>query len=340
MAEDRARTAALAAAQSGVVSAAQFRASGLGDSGIAHRVRVRRLFRVRRGVYALSPYVDVWGQRWAALLAVDPVGALGAVLSHRSAAEAHGITAATGSLVEVTVSGDSRRVAAGVRVHRARSLRRSDTTLVRGLPVTSTPRTVLDLAGTEGDDAVRRVIREAEYLGRLPAGAMRAAIRDRGGHPGVARIRRVDPATHEADLMQTPLEDELAALVRCLPLPPPVAQMSIATSTGARYRPDFAWPRWRLIAEADGRAAHVRALSLESDRARDADLAADGWLTLRFTRTQVLTDASAVEDRLLRTAFVRGWIPGREARRGPPAVGRRRTALVGAVPDAEPLRQR
>lgn len=328
----------MAAAQSGIVSAVQLRANGLGDSGIAHRVRARRLFRVRRGVYALSPYVDVWGQRWAALLAVDPAGALGAVVSHRSAAEVHGTVTAPGPLFEVTVPGDSRRTVAGVRTHRARSLRPDDTTTVRGLPVTSMPRTVLDLAGMQDDDAVRRVIREAEYLGRLPAGAMSAAIRDRGGHPGVARVRRVDPATREAALLQTPLEDELAALIRRLPLPAPVAQMSIATSTGARYRPDFAWPQWRLIAEADGRAAHVRATSLELDRARDADLAADGWLTLRFTRTQVLTDAPAVEDRLLRTACVRGWVPGRDVGRGRPVVRRsRRATSRHAAPDAEPL---
>jgi very-short-patch-repair endonuclease len=91
-----------------------------------------------------------------------------------------------------------------------------------------------------------------------------------------------------------------------------VTQLPIVTTTGSRYRPDFAWPQWRLIAEADGRAAHVRASRLDADRARDADLAGEGWLTLRFTRIQVLAEAAIVEDRLLRTAFARGWVPGRD----------------------------
>jgi very-short-patch-repair endonuclease len=312
MGEDRTRTVAVAAAQGGVISAAQLRASGLSDGGIAHRVRARRLFRVRRGVYSLSPYVDVWGRRWAAVLQVDPLGAQGAMLSHRSAGEVHGIATPRGGRIDVTIPGVGGRTVAGLRLHRARSLRPGDVVTVRGLRVTSVPRTVLDLAGTENDDVVRRLIREGEFQGLLPVGAMTAAATDRGGHPGVGRVRRVDPATHEAALPQTPLEDALAALIRRLPLPSPTAQLPIITAAGTRYRADFAWPQWRLIAEADGRAAHARASRLDEDHARDADLSADGWLTMRFTRVQVFEDAQTAGDRIVRTAFSRGWVPGRE----------------------------
>jgi hypothetical protein len=309
---DNARIAALAVRQGGVVSAAQLKDCGLSGSGIAYRVSTHRLFAVRRGVYALAPIVDAQGRRWAAILAVDPARA---VLSHWSAAELHGFSATPRGGFDVTLPGTGGRRVCGLRMHRARSLRDDDVVVVQGLPVTSPSRTILDLAARADDATVRRLIREAEFVGCLKTGALMSAVRGRGGHAGVARVRRVDPATREADLAQTPLEDDLAALLARLPLPPPVAQYPVTTSFGERYRVDFAWPQWRLAVEADGRSAHARSSAWESDRARDADLSADGWLTMRFTRLQVLGESSRVGDRVIRTALRRGWVPTAAPRR-------------------------
>lgn len=47
------------------------------------------------------------------------------------------------------------------------------------------------------------------------------------------------------------------------------------------------WPRARLIAELDGRAAHSTPTRFESDRERDRKLAVAGWRVIRITWTQI-----------------------------------------------------
>src|SRR5919199_516964 len=92
--------ATLAARQYGVVTRAQLRAIGLGDSAIGHRAAVGRLHRVHRGVYAvghrLLPPRGAW---MAATLACGE----GAVLSHGAAAALWQIRASDAGVVDVTV---------------------------------------------------------------------------------------------------------------------------------------------------------------------------------------------------------------------------------------------
>lgn len=301
--DDR-RLATIALRQGGLVTTTQLQSCGLSRSGVRHRVAAGRLFRVRRGVYALSPVAGAWSTYWAALLAAGP----DAAVSHWSAAAVHGFASVPSGPVQVTVPAAGGRALPGLRIHHARSLRPADIVVVRGLRVTSAERTVLDIAGGASDQAARRVIREAEFTGALRPGRLSAAVEGRGGHPGVGRIRRVDPHTVEAALRQTPLEDELEALIRTTSLPEPERQLGVAGVFGGMFRADFAWPRFRLIAEADGRDAHARASGMESDRRRDADLAATGWMTMRFTRTQVLGTPDDVRRQLTAAASCRGWV--------------------------------
>ena len=50
---------------------------------------------------------------------------------------------------------------------------------------------------------------------------------------------------------------------------------------------DFAWPRQRLVVEADSYSWHRSPTALDDDRQRDVTLALAGWRTLRFTHAQV-----------------------------------------------------
>lgn len=280
----------------------QLNACGLSSAGIAGRVSRARLFRVLHAVYSPSPCVDEWGLRWAAILATDPERA---VLSHWSAGEVHRMVASRTMPLHVTVPGSGRRGAAGLVVHRSRGLPPSDVQIVRGLRVTSPERTVLDVAARSDDDVVRRMIREGEFQGVLRSGVLRDTFAGRTGHPGLARVRRVDPATVESALGQTPLEDELEPILVSLGIPGLVRQLGVRGASGARYRGDFAYPEVRLLVEADGRAGHERAAAFETDRARDGDLGAVGWQTLRFTRIQVRTAPGTVRDVVRDTVRVR-----------------------------------
>lgn len=303
--DDR-RVAELARRQAGVVSSAQLRACGLGTSGVRHRARSSRLFRIRRSAYSLSPRWDFRAELWAALLVTQPdAGAI----SHWSAAAVHGMAKSYAPPVHLTLPGTGGRSLAGVVVHRARKLAPEDVMDVDGLRVTTPARTVLDIAGRADDEAVRRLIREGEYLRLLPAGAMLGIADAHPRHPGAACVRRANPSTAVADLGQTPLEDELQALLLTLPLPPPDGQVALRGASGRPYRVDFGWRAFRLAAEADGRSAHERLSSVDSDRFRDNDLAAIGWQTLRFTRARIVADRAETSRQVIATAMRRGWSP-------------------------------
>lgn len=300
---DEERIAEIAGRQCGVVSVAQFRACGLSASGARHRADAHRLFRVRRGVYSLGPVVDPRARLWAALLVTGPAGAS---VSHWSAAWMHGMVGRCRAPIHITVPGNGGRSLSGVRVHRARSLSDADTVQVDGLRVTTPARTVLDIAARAPDHDVLRLIREGEYLGLLPTGALLAVVSTHPRHPGAARIRRVDPVTATAALRQTPLEDELEALIATLPVPTPQRQLPVRGASGAWYRLDFGWPDFRLATEADGRSAHERSASLDSDRFRDNDLAAVGWQTLRFTHLQIARGRFDTGRQIVATVMRRG----------------------------------
>ena len=80
--------AALAERQHGVLSLPQLRRFGLGTSGARERVRTGRLHRVHQGVYAVGHRALMDEGHWlAGVLAGGP----GAVLSHETAAYAHGL---------------------------------------------------------------------------------------------------------------------------------------------------------------------------------------------------------------------------------------------------------
>ena len=50
---------------------------------------------------------------------------------------------------------------------------------------------------------------------------------------------------------------------------------------------DFLWALARVIVEVDGRRYHDSGPSFERDRRRDARLAADGYVALRFTWREI-----------------------------------------------------
>src|SRR5690349_5849655 len=79
---------ALVRRQHGVIARRQLLARGVSADAIRHRVATGRLYRLRRGVYAVGRRdVTRHGELMAAVLACGQ----GAVLSHRSAAELWGI---------------------------------------------------------------------------------------------------------------------------------------------------------------------------------------------------------------------------------------------------------
>ncbi len=68
---------------------------------------------------------------------------------------------------------------------------------------------------------------------------------------------------------------------------------------------DFAFPASKVIVEVDGWDVHGTRGSFEADRARDAELAAQGWPVLRFTWLMVTRQPARVAARLAEVLAMR-----------------------------------
>jgi predicted transcriptional regulator of viral defense system len=131
--------------QHDVISRAQGKQSGLSGNAMDGRLRTGHWQRVHRGVYAVvTGHIGREAQLRAALLRAGE----GAVLSHYTAAELHGLTDQPGESIHITVP--QRRCPArhkkipGVVIHRSDLILRTEQP-ARTLPVTRVAETVIDL---------------------------------------------------------------------------------------------------------------------------------------------------------------------------------------------------
>ncbi|HXE44237.1 MAG TPA: type IV toxin-antitoxin system AbiEi family antitoxin domain-containing protein [Conexibacter sp.] len=271
----------LAARQHGVVSRRQLLDAGFTARMVHRGLRSGRLLRLHPGVYAVGHAQLRREGRWlAAVLAAGP----GAALSHRSAAALHGIREGEGA-IDVTTT--RRAAVRGVVVHRATRLDAHDVTTRSGVPVTTLPRTLVDLAGTLTPEQLGKLLREADRAGRLGA-AVVGDLRGRidGRRAAGAEALHAALAEHErlaTSLTLSELEDRFLALLDEAKLLRPRTNHPVA---GLKL--DAAWPRERLAVELDGWAYHHDRAAFQADRARDARLTAAGWRVVRFTHADVI----------------------------------------------------
>jgi hypothetical protein len=259
----------LARRQHGVVARRQLLGLGLKEDQIIRRLRLGRLIRLDAGVYAVGHAALTKRGRWmAAVLSCGPE----AVLSHHSATALWGIGGGR-ELIHVTAPrrGQSR---GAIRRHFAR-LPNDERTTLDGIPVTTPPRTVLDLAATGDVHAVEIALRNIEFH-RLRDRLSVPALLDRyPGHRGTGTIRSA-LARQSADpggRTRSPLEDLFLPFLDRFDLPRPRLNFPIRLSD-KRYEVDCFWPAQRVVVELDGFAAHGTRRAFRDDRRRDRRLIA------------------------------------------------------------------
>jgi hypothetical protein len=252
--------ARVAGRQHGVVSVAQLRAAGLGDTAIHKRVRAGRLHRIHRGVYAVGHRgLSFDGRSMAAVLAYGD----GATLSHRSAATLWRLLPAIDGPIDVSLpSRTGRRRRDGIRVHRRSSF---GATRRLGIPVTTPAQTIADLRAVLVRADLRRAIRQAEVLGL--ATGFEAAVEG----------------------TRSELERRFLRLCQRAGLPPPEVNVRIDTLTV-----DFLWREQGLVVETDGYRYHRGRQAFEDDRGRDLELRARGYEVLRLSYRQVVDQPERV----------------------------------------------
>ncbi len=283
--------ARLAYRQHGVVALRQLVEAGLSGSGVRDRVARGRLHRLHRGVYAVGhARVTRTGRFLAAALACGP----DAVVSHRCAGWLLDLRTRLSVGVDVTAPRAAGRRRPGIRVHSGATLTAADVTVVDGVPCTSVPRALLDIAETATTREVERLLDRAEQLRMLDMRAVDDVLARAGGRRGAASLRAV-LAGHRAGstLTRNDLEEAFLEICRGAGHPPDGVNVWIAYPDGSGAEADFLWRSARLIAEVDGRDVHATRHAFEHDRRRDQRLMMLGWRVARFTRRQVLEEPAA-----------------------------------------------
>lgn len=271
--------ARLAADQGGVVAHGQLLGVGVSAESIKHRVEIGRLVGLHRGVYAVGhALLGPTGRWWAAVLALGG----GAFVSHGSAAHAFGMRASASGVVHVTVRGrNGRRQRAGIRVHRPRELPGDEVTSLRGLPITTPARTLLDLAAI-GVRNLDTVLDRAEHQRLLDFAELHALLERYPRRPGT-RCLKAQLARYRGPVdVRSELERLVYKLCDARGLPLPHVNGVIEGSVR-----DFFWPGCRLVVEADSYGWHRSPGALNADRARDVELTLAGYRVSRFTWEQV-----------------------------------------------------
>jgi very-short-patch-repair endonuclease len=199
----------------------------------------------------------------------------GAVLSHRSAAALWGIRHTASARIEVT---------APRKLHRRKHLLPhcavlppDERTTLKGIPVTTAPRTLLDLAAVIPPNQLDRALNEAEVQ-RLEG--PQEMLARHAGQRGTATLRTL--LLNARRSLRSPLEHEFLDFIRAHGLPEPETNTLIEG-----YEVDAVWRDQRLIVELDGYATHGTRAAFERDRERDRNLTAKGWRTMRVTRRQM-----------------------------------------------------
>ena len=286
------RIARIASRSHGVVTRAELLAAGITAAEIKRRGRKGGLIRVHRGVYRVGHTAPSLEARYiAAVKACGP----GSVLAGRAAAHLLGLLRRPPSLPEVA-TGTERRIP-GLITHRVRRIEPTDATRWRGIPVTTVPRTIVDLAPVLPEDVLARAFHEAAVRHRTRVDQVERVLARRHNWPGAGKLRRV--LWGEAPVTLSRLEARFLARLEAAALPQP----EVNRRTEGRYV-DCRWPAHRLTVELDGYRYHQTRHAWEQDREREREARARGdefrrftWLDVTESPGPMLADLNRLLDR-------------------------------------------
>jgi predicted transcriptional regulator of viral defense system len=164
--------------QAGYFTAAQARAAGYSQRQLTYYVKTHRFDRMRPGIYRLTHHpASAHEDLFLAWLQVGPQ----AVISHESALALYELSDVLPTAVHLTISPQTSRRHGVLRLH-TNHLSANETTWFGGLPVTTVPRTILDVAASGlAEEFVIQAVQQALQRGLVLADSLRAAAERRGG---------------------------------------------------------------------------------------------------------------------------------------------------------------
>jgi hypothetical protein len=292
-----------------VVTYAELLRGGLSRARVNSLVRTGDLLSLDYGVYITKAVAAQLRQlsggellmRGAAALATSGAGA---VISHHTAAQLHGLdllSCPLGVAVTRPPGQGSRSGKTGLRVHSAR-LPASHVGSRVAIPLTTVARTVIDLARsldfTDGvvvaDSALHKRLttktRLHEVLAELP--------RSRGA------LRAADVVEFADCRAESVLESIARAAFRENGLPPPELQVELGGGEFAA-RVDFYWREFRTVVEVDGAMKYDDRSAAMRQLQRDSNLRRAGYEVEHFGWREITETPEQVAE-TIRIAFRRG----------------------------------
>jgi predicted transcriptional regulator of viral defense system len=292
----------IATKQHGVVTRAQLLNAGVSTKEVECRLQKGTLLPVYRGVYRVGHRAPSIEARYMA--AVHACGNR-AVLSGRAAAFVYGLVRGQPPPPEVT-SPTQRRVD-GAKTHHCRDLDARDTTTWRGIPITTVPRTLVDLAASLTAEELARACHEAGFRHDTTPRQVEEVLARRPNSPGAAKLRRV--LLGDVRVTLSKLERRFLELLREAGLPLPETNRP----AGGR-RVDCRWPDQRVTVELDSYRYHSPRHAWERDRRREREAYARGDEFRRYTYGDVFEGGSRLMMSELRALLTRRY--RQPARRG------------------------
>ena len=231
----------------------------------------------------------------AALMHAGPQSAL----SHTTALAAWGLREFSLPM-HVTVDQSVRRSGSrDVVIHRRLHFTPTSPQCVEryGLLVTAIPRSLVDSWPLLPRGERRPFVVDVARRRLTTADGLQEALDER---PNVAGRRMLAQTINLiADGCQSELEVlGVLGVFRHASLPRSVGQYKFRAG-GTSFSLDRAWPEAKLAVELDGARHHTSPEDRERDLARDAALAAAGWIVLRFTYAEVRRNPERVRARVL-----------------------------------------
>jgi very-short-patch-repair endonuclease len=260
----------IARRQHGVVTRRQLLDAGVSREQIRRRLLRKALLRVHPGVYRVGHRAPSVEARYlAAVLACGD----GAVLCGKAAGYLWGLLKGTAPPPEVTAP--KRRKVKGVRTRHARR-RETEGTTWRGIPITTVPRTLVDLSSMLSLEDLALACHEAGVKHRTTPRQVDAVLAKRPNAPGARKLRKVMRGDVHVTLSK--LERKFLERLKEERLPLPTTNKPAGSK-----RVDCRWPEHRLTVELDHHSRHA----WELDRHREREARARGDEFRRYTRDDV-----------------------------------------------------
>jgi len=254
----------------GVATREEMLDAGLSNHEIQHRVRTGALIREHRGVYRVGHRAPSVEARYVA--AVKAAGA-GAKLCGRAAGHLLKLVKGPAPPPEVIVPRRTRRPI--------------EATTWRGIPVTTVPRTLLDLAATLSFDELGYACHQAHVLHRVEPRHLEPVLARHPNAKGVAMLRAI--VQGDAPIVLSRLESRFLKLLRDGRLPLPRTNRP----AGGSYV-DCRWAERRLTVELDSYRYHRSRHAWENDRRREREAYRRGDELRRYTYGDVFERPSTV----------------------------------------------